>query len=254
MGKTSITHITEQLDALNTGIEKLKSGELKTSEVADLTDNARELYEKMVVLRHRAFEKHAGKEVKAPESEALNEEQQNETVTAASELAEEEVAFDFSGKSEEVATENEKDEEQETMFDFSGESSEAETSVEEEQNEVVEESVDAADSADTEIELTDDSLNSMFTDTREGSLRKQLGGTAISDLKSEIGIAKKFEYINSLFAGKAEVYDRSINTLNNCEGQESARNLLNSYAQEFNWDLDNKSIIQFIELVERRHL
>ena len=254
MGKTSLTYITQENEELSAGIEKLKSGDLSASELDKLTDNARSLYEALVVLRYKAFEKQLGREVVEPVSEATVKEEEPVEETIKEETSFE--GFDLTSEEEFEA------ESSETMFDFSG-SAEPEKveEVEEKEPEVEAEEFDINSfEEEEEVEETeneeedDESLNAQFADNRDGSLRKQLGRSPISDLKSEIGIAKKFEYINSMFNGKTEVYDSAINELNSCGSDEAAKNLLNDYAKEYNWDLDNKSIIKFIELVERRYI
>ncbi|MBK8927308.1 MAG: hypothetical protein IPM74_15665 [Crocinitomicaceae bacterium] len=76
----------------------------------------------------------------------------------------------------------------------------------------------------------------------------------IADLRTEIGIGKKFEYINFLFAGDAKAYETAITELNNCANAEAAKQKLNVYASVYRWDLEDKTIIKFVELVERRFL
>lgn len=270
MGKTTLTYITQENDELSAGIEKLKSGELSASELDKLTENAKSLYEALIVLRYKAFEKHLGREVVDFVEEPVHQEEVSAS-TETEEIQEEPVVEEDSFSGFDLTGETEVTEEEPsapTMFDFSGvEENEGESIAEHtlEESEKTEERIEQDDfdihsfresenTANTEDAIEDDSLNSQFKDNRDGSLRKQLGRTPISDLKSEIGIAKKFEYINSMFNGKTEMYDSAINELNSCGSDEAAKNLLNDYAKEFNWDLDDKSIIKFIELVERRYI
>ena len=104
--------------------------------------------------------------------------------------------------------------------------------------------------------MNDDSLTyaKALVSIQELSLRKQLQNTPIKDLKDEISIAKKFEYITFMFEGNSELYDEAISILNSCDSGDEAREKLNEYSTKFNWDLENKSIIKFVELVERRYL
>lgn len=99
------------------------------------------------------------------------------------------------------------------------------------------------------------SLNQKLQDEDdELSLRKKLQSTPVADLKSEISIAKKFEYITFMFDGKNELYEEAITALNSCDNGDQAKDKLNEYSTQYNWDLENKSIIKFVELVERRYI
>ena len=57
-----------------------------------------------------------------------------------------------------------------------------------------------------------------------------------------------------MFDGDNVKYESAIQVLNSCADGEEAKDKLNEYSTEYNWDLENKSIIKFVELVERRYL
>jgi hypothetical protein len=86
------------------------------------------------------------------------------------------------------------------------------------------------------------------------TLADKINLTPISDIKSAIGINEKFQFINELFEGSAQLYNEAIALLNNCTGAEAARTLFHDYQIRNNWDTENKAFLQFREYVERRYL
>lgn len=86
------------------------------------------------------------------------------------------------------------------------------------------------------------------------TLADKINLTPISDIKSAIGINEKFQFINELFEGSAQLYNEAIALLNNCTGAEAARTLFHDYQIRNNWDPANKAFLRFREYVERRYL
>ncbi len=86
------------------------------------------------------------------------------------------------------------------------------------------------------------------------TLADKINLTPINDIKSAIGINEKFQFINELFEGSAQLYNEAIALLNNCTGAETARTLFHDYQIRNNWDTENKAFLQFKEYIERRYL
>ena len=258
-------------------VEKVEEGKLKVEDLEELVNDAKELYEKLVILKFKAYEKFG--EPNFQNEKEKEEEKQNENEEVVEEPVVEEKSetddtpFDLSGEPEES-----NDESEQPAFDFS---ISEETKEEEEtfpvdediknvapkEEEPAEEETFPEDSKtkggsdvfiDSHVEKhepeDDSSLNQQLKSDEDVSLRKKLQKTPVADLKSEISIAKKFEYITFMFEGKNEVYEEAIEVLNSCSNGDEAREKLNEYSTKYNWDLENKSIIKFVELVERRYL
>lgn len=243
MGKTSYQNITDLIDQLNNKLKELNEGNLEIGQVESMVENSKELYERLVVLRYKVYEKYG------------------DPTEADIKKVEEETPFDFTDLSEpeqqieEPITVAEKkeipaepiQEEKESIdishdiqpgFDFTAEPEE-----------------EKALSLHEKIESTEESLHDKLKiDEDELSLRKQLQNTPIKDIKSEITIARRFEYISILFNGDSDAYDKAIEDLNSCSDASQARIKLNEYSTTYEWDLENKAIIKFVELVERRYL
>lgn len=284
-------------------LQKIDEGNLGIEELEEVVNDAQELYERLVILRFKAYEKYGNPEelidevvedeLEASSEEVVSEVVQEEVEEVIKETPEETVkeveepAIDFSGITEET---------DQPSFDFSA-SDEVGTSSEDEETETEEtfvepvkeeepfpEDADIKNEAPKETEASEtfpedaeikthksdifkdshvekhepedeNSLNQKLQDDEdELSLRKKLQSTPVTDLKSEISIAKKFEYITFMFDGKNELYEEAITALNSCNDGEEAKDKLNEYSTKYNWDLENKSIIKFVELVERRYI
>ena len=246
MGKTSHQTIENKLNRIQELFKSLKNGTLNLEGIEELSELCTSVNESFIILKYKAFENY----VKGMPSESISEESIPEEKTAEEPQS---ISIEFdptdSEKTEEV------NREESFAFDFSEPIQEKSVSDQEElfEDEPRKEAVEF-ETEDEEDEIADNSLNNKFKSEEDFSLRKKLGRTPIKDLKSEIGIAKKFEYINLMFSGKAEIYEEAINSLNTCENNEHAKTLLHRYSSEYHWDLEDKTIIKFIELVERRYL
>jgi hypothetical protein len=98
------------------------------------------------------------------------------------------------------------------------------------------------------------SLNENFK-RNEKDIASKMQLTPIKDLKTFIGLNKRFSYINFLFGNDATLYDEAINYLNNCDSYETAKQYMNTYLQpKLNWSDDNEMVTEFKTLIERRYL
>ncbi|MEX1002535.1 MAG: hypothetical protein WDZ35_10515 [Crocinitomicaceae bacterium] len=257
-------------------IEKIEAGKVSIDELEGLVEDARNLYERLVIVKYKAYEKFGAAEKPA----APKEEKGKKSKDAAEEKNE---SFDFSGITEKKSTV------EQPAFDFTAVEDDSqegavleedhfkesaaiksevpdveEEEIEETQIEEADDNTEQEEEEEEQEEETntkahdqedDDSLHSKLkVEEDQLSLRKKLQSTPIKNLKDEISIAKKFEYITFMFEGKNENYEAAIEVLNNCDDSDEAKNKLNEYSIKYNWDLENKSIIKFVELVERRYL
>ena len=265
-----VKHLTKTCQILskklNEKIVEIEAGKLELSDLESVVEYSREIYERLLILKHKAYEQLEKTAAEEVQDEIIKEEPVEKV--AEIEQDEDDSSLDFSG----ITEENEGDQEEQPSFDFTA--SEETESVEETGSSTAEITVE--ESTENETALANDSddnedifkdshvekhepedkntLNEKLKEDDELSLRKKLQSTAVLDLKAEISIAKKFEYITFMFEGKNESYNDAIDVLNNCADGDDARVKLNEYSSKYDWDLENKSIIKFVELVERRYL
>jgi hypothetical protein len=79
--------------------------------------------------------------------------------------------------------------------------------------------------------------------------------TPIADLSKAISISKKFEFINALFDGQAELYKNSIQTIQTAKSYDDATQYIEAnISGQFNWNEQEKLAAEFFSLVRRRFL
>ena len=252
MGKTSYKNTEDLIKEISEKVAELQKGDLGLGELNELINNGKDLFEHLVILRYKAFDKYGTPEKSVPDK-IVEKAAVVEKVKIEKEV-EEEVAdtpFDFTGFTAE-------EEKEQPRFDFTLdeekpkiEEKEVEDDETEEQIEFEEKIADSVQAGEDDEDET--SLNQSLKQD-EDSLRKKLQNTPIANIKSHISIAKKFEYISIMFDGDPAAYDEAIDFLNTCATGNDARLKLNELTTNQDWDLENKSIINFIELVERRYL
>lgn len=266
MGKNSEQSIKNLISEIDQKIARLQEGNLAVHELDELVSQAADLHERLAVLRFVAFEKFAGKETSQPlqlVKEEIKSKPKKEEVKPVAKS--EEPSIDFSLLSEVVEEEKPTPEVSHELdfstplFSESSPNKPVESTIKSDVKKPIEqihkENKEQSSSLHEKFLNDEDvDLNDKLKKEDDVPLRKKLGLSPITDLKTEIGIGKKFEYINFLFAGDAKAYETAINELNNAGSKDTAKQKLNVYASVYNWDLDDKTIVKFIELVERRYL
>lgn len=241
MGKTSYQSLDQIAKQISEQISKLNTGDLNIPDIDNLTINSQELYERLIVIRHKAFEKIGNPEILKSKTETSIEEAVKEI---------EEPIFNFEPESKE-------EEEQESMaFDFSQPIVEApKNSESKNQDQKIEEiKSDSTSSLNEQFNQSTTSLNDAFKESKSESLADKLKQSKIKDLKSHIDINKKFSFISNLFNGSNENYNLAINQLNECENGDQARLVLAELVTKNNWEVENQTVTNFVEIVERRFM
>lgn len=247
MGKTSFKSLDQLSTYISDKINLLNKGQLNNMEIEELTECSQELYERLVVLRHKSYEKF-GK----PESDLIEEKVEVfQEVTEEPEQSVEEVlneispmmSFDFSEPITETKIE-------EPIVELNNVENNDEPELPSFEESVIPE-VETSSLLNESISKGTSSLNDSYKSS--GSLADRLTSSKISDLKSAIGINEKFSFITDLFSSSNEKYNEAINTLNNCNDSKEAKELINEISIDHNWDLDSKTVGSFIELIERRY-
>ena len=84
------------------------------------------------------------------------------------------------------------------------------------------------------------------------SLAAKLQQTPGRDLKSVIGINDKFLFVNELFGGSMEKYNKSIENLNDLKTLNGALIYLNELKIELQWNSSNEAYMKLKDLVTRK--
>ena len=111
---------------------------------------------------------------------------------------------------------------------------------------------DFYDKDDSEFELfTPETLGESLMG-EDNSLAAKLQQNPVRDLKSVIGINDKFLFVNELFGGSMEKYNRSIDNLNDLKTLNGAMIYLNELKVELQWNSSNEAYRKLTELVARK--
>jgi hypothetical protein len=236
MGINSYQSINELLAELDRKLTDLNKGNMSLKGLDEGLELVREIHERLIVVRHKARElavapaKKPANEYKAPEAKPIVAKEA--APVEAKEEVKEQPAFDFT---------------------FSAPVETPEPVVVDAVPTVSKSVQRARKSVLKEKETAEPTLKDKFTEDNATTLRKKLQSKPVSDLTKEIGIGKKFEYISLMFKGNSKAYDEAISSLNSCSDLEQAQQLLGDFSAQHGWNLEDRTVAKFIELVERRY-
>lgn len=220
----------ELLQFLTNQINDLEHGKLSISELDNMANSSRELYERLIVIRHKAFEKEAKKYQPKEIVPNVVEEKLVEVNTVDELLLKEGQSFklDFAPRPTEV-TKN-----QISLID----------------------SIEEINTLQLKGKTKTKTLHEkLASEVDVSTLGERLERLPIADLKRAIGLNQKFLFINELFNKDQGVFEMSLNTLNSFSSALEADNFINNNLKtRFNWDTSNEHVKEFFELVERRYL
>lgn len=254
MSAKNFQSMTELAGIIREKIGKLESGNLSADELDVLTDELRDLYERLVVLRYKALEKGLKTSKAEPlVSVPVVNEKPIEPIPVKPEI--QPIKFTVSEPivapqvivqpQPEIIMEEKKPESvnevktvQAGLFESNpSQNTSSQTSIAEKY---------AAQQKTTIAEK--------FAAEQKMTLADKLKMTRINDLRTAIGINQKFLFMNDLFEGENTVFNNAINRLNSCGSGDEAKSVLGEYAQKYGWDKDAERVQQFYELIDRRYL
>jgi len=131
-----------------------------------------------------------------------------------------------------------------------------ETPVSAEEEDIVYEPVvigDMTDHDDGGFELEQpETVGERYQQEQEETVGERLQHSSVRDLQSAIGINDKFLFVNELFGGSMEKYNRSIENLNDLKTLNGALIYLNELRIELQWNSNNEAYKKLLELVHRK--
>jgi len=127
----------------------------------------------------------------------------------------------------------------------------------EERNKIDSEQTSLLDAIDEEKKQNDkskSSINESFGNKSQ-TLADKLGKIPIDNIITHLGINEKFLFSNELFKSDSELFKTTLEKINSLTSFEAAKNVLEDvFKQKGTWNLKNKTLRKFINLVERRYL
>jgi hypothetical protein len=236
-------------------LNHLYSGQYKKESLESMVNNARDLYERLVVLRHKAYEQEVNI-ISAEEKPNADIEVQMPTFTLdLSEISETKIDVSVEEDVIPAQIESMTDQRQVNLMDMIEEVTKTDHSSDVEISEPFLAETPAEISSDPiQLETTPIvSLNDILSQNQNTStLLNRLEKSKIDDLKKSITMNQRFQFARELFNGDSEQYEITISSLNNCE-PEKALEIFQNCKQKWAWDETSIAFIELLDLVQRRH-
>ncbi|MFN6014002.1 MAG: hypothetical protein ACK47F_04865 [Flavobacteriales bacterium] len=254
------------LKAIQAAISKLENGTLNMEELESLVNDTRDLYERAVVIRHKAYEEN----VFGPREEILTtvpspEPIHTPEIPVYSPVPDTEIEEPF--REEDLI----KDESQDDApsFDFSLFDDNAEDVKEEviEENTVEHISVTTVESENFGVHEEKTILEQVsvtpsvgenvkfvqvFSKT-DATLASQIAMTRLSSLIGSFGLNERLQFINELFDGSSEAFSEAIKVLDALGGLDEALAKASVFANQYNWELESETVEEFVVKIKRRY-
>lgn len=87
---------------------------------------------------------------------------------------------------------------------------------------------------------------------KNDALGERLQTSPISDLREAIGINDKFIFINQLFKGDMERYNRILDELNGFSSLKGAQTYLTELAVQYQWNTEDPAYLKLADMIERK--
>lgn len=276
------------LGHLQNGVEKLESGHLSPEDMELLVEDAKELYERMVILRYKIYETNVlgvkeavisasirQTEIETPidlfgsideptpapafEVTFANDEPSESTIGDEEATLEEDL---FEQEDEEEASEEEASEEEtieqelieeetivENLFEEVEEEAFEEEAIEEETIEQV--VTEQAAPSSWEPEFSGD--QPIWMAEMEANIRDNRSVFPLESLIGAFTLNEKLQFINELFDGSSDDFSSNVKQLDQLASIDAARNMIAELADTFSWDTESEIVEDFIYKICRRY-
>lgn len=251
--------LQELVSALQEGLDELNIGKLTIEQLDSLTDHSRELYERLVILKYKAYDSEVKKtpEVKKEEEADFSVPfKLNSTVTP-NQVSLIDAIEEVTAQSSETVAQEEAPAYEPTIDELAAKH-EIEFTIEvpEEPKMVqpaaasVAQSINQVMQSITPQESLNDRLSKSVGNT--STVAQKMEHTPIPDLKRAITLNQRFQFSKELFKGNNQEYEVAIDRLNNTSREEALRQL-EQLKSKYVWNNESQVTQDFIELIERRH-
>ena len=99
------------------------------------------------------------------------------------------------------------------------------------------------------------SLNDTFKEnaSQQATIAKKLEESPIADLKKNISLNQRFQFCKDLFKGNNQEYEVTLEKLNNTNRDEAMR-VIQTLRDKYSWNPDSMAVKDFTDLVNRRYM
>jgi hypothetical protein len=254
--------LKELSEELHTNINELLSGNMSPEQTQHLVELCSELYEKLIVLRFKAFSESSTPAEKmqavlenvepikidtTPSPTPIELVKQVNLIDAIKEV-EQDVAQE---PSQEEEIEEEDGDDEEIVFQLiPNDEPVAETP---DMTVVPETAIEEAPAREEVKPMV--SLNDRFKENanQQATIAKKSEESPIDDLKKNISLNQRFQFCKDLFKGNNQEYEVTLEKLNNTNRDEAIR-VLQTLKEKYNWNPDSMAVRDFTDLVTRRYM
>jgi hypothetical protein len=234
--------LNQLVSELQRNIEQLGEGSLPVDQLEQMVNTTREMYERLVVIRHKVYDSIVNPIESHRELQAAQEEPSSPATPIAEnnkahEIIEQPINFRIDPLTEKTNQFN--------LLDAIEEASN--TNAVTAMPEVI---VNTPSSVSAPESLHERLAKSVGY---HESVADKLENSPIADLKKAITLNQRFQFSKELFKGNNQDYELAIEKLNN-GSREDAFNHIQNLKSKYTWSNESEIVADFIELVERRHL
>jgi hypothetical protein len=261
------------LGHLQSGVEKLESGHLSPEDMELLVEDAKELYERMVILRYKIYEtsvlgvKEAVISASIRHTEIATPIDLFGSIDEPTSEPEFEVTF-ASGQSDELNEEKiieEESHEEEELIEEAAPIVEEDLIEEEEEEEPIQEEEEIEEPLHTfedpiqkteaptpwEPEFSGD--QPIWMAEMEANIRDNRSVFPLESLIGAFTLNEKLQFINELFDGSSDEFSSNVKQLDQLASIDAARNMIAELAATYTWDTDSEIVEDFMYKICRRY-
>ena len=244
-------------EKIGDSLNRLSKSELSVQELEDLLACSREFYERILVLRYKAFEKQVHGDTVIPASI-----QEDEVLPAKEEVIvpDEPPAIEFAlfgeisdevpikmeeplSIKEPIANSAEIIVDKPAVFESPKIENTVSPSVEESKPQVIPQQAPTGSSL----------LDKLASNNTSNRLGDQLKKSHIESILSVLTLNDKIRFTKNLFDGNSDTFNAAIQLLDAQKSLTEAKDLLNQYSSRYEWNSEDKNTLDFYEFVERRY-
>jgi len=234
----------ELVSSIGEGLKKCKTTSLELAEYETLLNQARELHERVLLIRHKAFEILSKKEdISQKPLEKIEEKKESEP---------EEVNFAFS-LFEEPKQEEEKQAPTPEPISIPEPIVEKPIETKAEITEIKIPEIKPVDSFT--IQDKKDTLADSYSQTNEEkNLASSLQQNAIASLSNAFSLNDRIRFVKNLFEGDSDTFNLTVKEIDALGNKEEADHKLQQLIETYNWEKENEDFILFSSFIDRRFL
>lgn len=266
------------LGHLQNGVDKLESGQLTPEDMELLVEDAKELYERLIILRYKIYETNVlgvnepviSASLRQPEIETpidlfgamvdpspepefeVTFAAEDEVINGGSESDMADFVEDHTSEMTDQDVYQEEELEEEVIEDLASEMTAQDVHQEEELEEpVLDEEIIEEAAPSWEPQFSND--QPIWMAEMEANIRDNRSVYPLDSLIGAFTLNEKLQFINELFDGSSDDFSNNIKQLDQLASMDAARNMLAELAQTFNWDTESEIVEDFIFKICRRH-